>query len=131
LNTDQMAPRTRSHRDLQSWPVNRQPSTVERPPSHRRSLYVADQHAAVLRPTHELRAFRKVLLQPGETVEVVLDLDARALSYWHPGLRRWVLEGGESIAGALTASRSGQYPRSAEVLSSASPPSELSMRGAR
>jgi beta-glucosidase len=59
-------------------------------------LYVADPHAAVLRPTHELRAFRKVLLQPGETVEVVLDLDARALSYWHPGLRRWVLEVGSS-----------------------------------
>ena len=78
-------------------------------------LYVADPQAAVLRPTRELRAFRKVLLQPGETVEVVLDLDARALSYWHPGLRRWVVEGGEFVLEVGSSSRDLRVRTSVQV----------------
>jgi beta-glucosidase len=58
-------------------------------------VYVGDPQAQVQRPERELKAFAKVLLEPGESRVVTLDLDARDLSYWHPALRRWVLEGGE------------------------------------
>jgi beta-glucosidase len=58
-------------------------------------VYVSDPVATVLRPEQELKAFAKVLLEPGESTRVALDLSARDLSYWHTLLGRWVVEGGE------------------------------------
>jgi beta-glucosidase len=58
-------------------------------------LYVGDPHAQVARPVRELKAFAKVDLAPGASARVELALTRRDLSYWHPGLRRWVLEGGQ------------------------------------
>ncbi len=78
-------------------------------------LYVADPKAAVLRPTRELRAFRKVTLEPGETVDVTFELDARALSYWHPRLRRWVVEGGEFVLEVGSSSRDLRSSASVQV----------------
>jgi beta-glucosidase len=60
-------------------------------------VYVRDPQASVLRPTRELKAFAKVALEPGESREVSFTLGARDLSYWHPGLHRWVVEGGEFV----------------------------------
>ncbi|WP_448630069.1 glycoside hydrolase family 3 C-terminal domain-containing protein [Cellulomonas soli] len=57
-------------------------------------VYVGDPQAGVLRPPRELKAFRRVTLEPGGSHEVSLTLGARDLSYWHPALRRWVVEGG-------------------------------------
>ncbi|WP_020015231.1 glycoside hydrolase family 3 C-terminal domain-containing protein [Promicromonospora sukumoe] len=57
--------------------------------------YVADPAAQVQRPERELKAFAKVDLAPGESREVTFDLTGRDLAYWHPVLRRWVVEGGE------------------------------------
>ncbi|MGF0116397.1 glycoside hydrolase family 3 C-terminal domain-containing protein [Promicromonospora sp. Marseille-Q5078] len=68
-------------------------------------LYVGDPQAQVQRPERELKAFAKVRLEPGESQVVTLDLDARDLSYWHPVLRRWVLEGGEFRLGVGASSR--------------------------
>lgn len=68
-------------------------------------VYVADPQSQVQRPERELKAFAKVALAPGESREVVLDLDARALSYWHPVLRRWVVEGGEFVVAVGASSR--------------------------
>ena len=58
-------------------------------------VYVGDPQAQVQRPERELKAFAKVHLEAGASQVVTLELDARDLSYWHPVLRRWVLEGGE------------------------------------
>ena len=80
-------------------------NTGSRPGAEVVQLYVADPQAAVLRPTRELRAFRKVVLQPGETVQVELELGARDLSYWHPALNRWVVEGGEFLLEVGSSSR--------------------------
>ena len=68
-------------------------------------LYVGDPQAQVQRPERELKAFAKVRLEPGESRVVTFDLDARDLSYWHPVLRRWVLEGGEFRLGVGASSR--------------------------
>ncbi len=68
-------------------------------------VYVRDPQASVLRPTRELKAFAKVHLEPGASREVAFELGARDLSYWHPGLRRWVVEGGEFVIEVGASSR--------------------------
>jgi beta-glucosidase len=68
-------------------------------------VYVGDPEAAVLRPVHELKAFAKVDLAPGEHRTLTFRLDARDLSYWHPGLRRWVVGGGRTVIEVGASSR--------------------------
>jgi len=43
-------------------------------------IYVHDGHAKIDRPVHELKAFRRVELQPGETKTVAFWLDRDAFS---------------------------------------------------
>ena len=57
-------------------------------------VYVADPESAVFRPEQELKGFAAVALEAGESRRVTITLDARAFSWWHVGLGRWVLEGG-------------------------------------
>ena len=66
-------------------------------------VYVRDPEASVQRPEKELRAFRKVRLAPGGSATVAFTLTARDLAYWHPLLRRWVVEGGAIGTEALAA----------------------------
>ncbi|GAA1970147.1 glycoside hydrolase family 3 C-terminal domain-containing protein [Isoptericola halotolerans] len=68
-------------------------------------VYVGDPRSQVQRPVRELRAFAKVELAPGASEVVTFDLDARDLSYWHPVLRRWVVEGGEFVVAVGASSR--------------------------
>ncbi len=68
-------------------------------------VYVGDPQAAVVRPARELKAFARVPLDPGESREVSFALTARDFSYWHPGLRRWVLEGGQFVVSVGSSSR--------------------------
>ena len=58
-------------------------------------LYVKDSKAAVQRPEKELKAFQKVLLQPGESKELTLTLDRSAFSYFDDKQMKWVLDPGE------------------------------------
>lgn len=68
-------------------------------------VYVGDPESVVLRPERELKGFVKVSLEPGESREVEVVLDARDLSYWHPTLRAWTLEGGEFLVSVGASSR--------------------------
>ncbi|MDM7830341.1 aryl-beta-d-glycosidase [Cellulomonas edaphi] len=68
-------------------------------------VYVRDPEASVVRPVRELKGFAKVELEPGASQEVALTLDSRALAYWHPGLRRWVVEGGAFVIEVGASSR--------------------------
>jgi beta-glucosidase len=68
-------------------------------------VYVGDPESQVQRPVRELKAFAKVDLAPGASEVVTFDLDARDLSYWHPVLRRWVVEGGEFVVAVGASSR--------------------------
>jgi beta-glucosidase len=43
----------------------------------------------VLRPDKELKAFAKVLLKPGETKTVTLNLASRAFAYYAPDAKAW------------------------------------------
>jgi beta-glucosidase len=57
-------------------------------------LYVHDGHSKIDRPVHELKAFSRVELQPGETKAVQFSLQNSAFSYWSPEKKDWVMEPG-------------------------------------
>lgn len=58
-------------------------------------IYVRDLESTPFRPDQELKGFAKADLQPGESVEVVVDLDQRAFAFYDVGARNWVVEGGD------------------------------------
>ena len=58
-------------------------------------LYVRNEHSSFARPRKELKAFRKVALEPGETTTVGFTLDERALSFWNPATHEWTAEPGD------------------------------------
>ena len=57
-------------------------------------LYVRDVEASLPRPEKELKGYRKVRLDPGQTTEVAFDLDAAAFSFYDPQRKAWVAEPG-------------------------------------
>ena len=67
-------------------------------------LYVSDKKASVDRPQKELKAFRKVFLQPGESREVKLTIGRDALSFYDEATGSWKAEPGQFEALIGTAS---------------------------
>ena len=66
-------------------------------------VYVNPGESAVDRPVRELRGFRKLRLDPGESTRVELELDSRAFSYWNDG---WIAEPGDYVIDVGSSSRS-------------------------
>lgn len=60
-------------------------------------LYVAPKKAEAIRPVRELKAFDKVLLQPGETKEVTFVLEPRAFQHWNTVVHNWRTEQGKYV----------------------------------
>ena len=54
-------------------------------------LYVHDGHAKIDRPAHELKAFSRVELKPGESQTVQFKLDNSAFEYWSPETKEWTM----------------------------------------
>ena len=73
-------------------------------------LYIRDVKSSLPRPVKELKAFRKVTLQPGETQEVVFDIDREALCYFDDARHEWVAEPGrfEALVAASAADIRGK-----------------------
>ena len=65
-------------------------------------LYLRDVEASLDRPEKELKGFRRVKLQPGQTETVAFTLDKSAMSFFDPGKKDWVAEPGafEVLVGA-------------------------------
>ena len=57
-------------------------------------VYVQDLASSLPRPRKELKGFTKILLAPGETKTVKIDLDEDAFSYYVPHLGRFAVESG-------------------------------------
>ncbi len=57
-------------------------------------LYVHDGHARIDRPAHELKAFNRVELKPGESQTIKFSLDRSAFEYWSPQTKEWTLDPG-------------------------------------
>jgi beta-glucosidase len=53
-------------------------------------LYVGEKNPTVPRPIKELKGFKKVFLQPGDSRRVTLDLDQRSFAFFDSGRRLWV-----------------------------------------
>jgi beta-glucosidase len=67
--------------------------------------YVHDVETSVARPPHELKAFAKVTLDPGESKIVELALDERAFAFWDVAAHGWTVEPGEFELRIGTSSR--------------------------
>ena len=65
-------------------------------------LYVRDVESTAFRPEKELKGFAKVALQPGQEIEVTIELDRRAFATYDVGLSDWHVEPGvfEILVGA-------------------------------
>ena len=55
-------------------------------------LYVQHLGSAVERPNKDLRGYRRITLNAGETRTVELSLRASSLAYWNPATHGWVVE---------------------------------------
>jgi beta-glucosidase len=55
-------------------------------------LYVRHTKSKVTRPLQELKGFRRVTLQPGETKTVIFPLTAESLAWWNEQPGRWEVE---------------------------------------
>jgi beta-glucosidase len=58
-------------------------------------LYVHGPQASRPRPERELRAFRKVALQPGEAQDVTFNLEHRDFASYDPDTGTWTVDGGQ------------------------------------
>jgi beta-glucosidase len=56
-------------------------------------LYLHDEMASVVRPVKELKAFKRVTLEPGESKEVILKLPYRSFGLWNKDMK-FVVEPG-------------------------------------
>ena len=68
-------------------------------------LYVAPEHSSVPRPVKELRAFRRIFLEPGEEKQISFSLGRRDLARYDPERGEWVVEPGiyQILVGASSA----------------------------
>ena len=57
-------------------------------------LHVRRPHSPADRPRQELRGFKRVALQPGESKTVEMPLPAKSLGHWEPGRHCFVVEQG-------------------------------------
>jgi beta-glucosidase len=68
-------------------------------------VYISDRSASQPRPPQELKGFRKIRLEPGESARVVIRLDKRAFSFRDPKRGGWIAEAGEFIVNVGSSSR--------------------------
>jgi len=69
-------------------------------------LYVGLPEGAADRPAQELKGFRKVLLQPGDTGKVELELGPEAFATFDAKQEKWVVPAGDCTIKAGGSSRS-------------------------
>ena len=103
--------------DRQSMPMDGQitfsvpvTNTGQRAGAETVQLYIHDKKSSVERPVKELKAFRKVFLQPGETQTVSLTIDRSALSFYDDRVGEWTAEPGEfdAMIGTSAANLAGR-----------------------
>ena len=58
-------------------------------------LYVADKESTIYRPVKELKGFKKVWLEPGESKEITIQLSKRAFAFYNVKINDWCVESGE------------------------------------
>lgn len=79
-------------------------NTGDRKGSEVVQLYVSEKNPTVLRPKKELKAFRKVTLEPNAKQVVVFELDRSALKFWDDKAHGWKVNAGEYTVSLGTSS---------------------------
>jgi beta-glucosidase len=69
-------------------------NTGSRKGSETIQLYIRDEYASVTRPVKELKGFKKIWLEPGETQTVSFEINPELLSFYNKNLK-WVIEPGD------------------------------------
>lgn len=77
-------------------------NTGERKGAEIVQLYIRDLESSLPRPEKELKGFKRISLQPGETRAVSFEIDKSFLSFFDDGKHNWVAEPGdfEALIGA-------------------------------
>ena len=70
-------------------------NTGSRAGSETVQLYISDVKSSLPRPAKELKGFRKVSVNPGETVDVTFEVIPDALQYFDDAKHEWVAEPGK------------------------------------
>ena len=68
-------------------------------------LYISDPASSLDRPAKELKGFRKVYLEPGESSKVTFRIEEKELSFFDPSRHIWVAETGKYIAHIAASSK--------------------------
>lgn len=61
-------------------------------------LYIGDEESSLERPVKELKGFRKISLEPGETKTVTFEIEPDMLKFFDDAKHEWVLEPGRFTA---------------------------------
>ncbi|MBR1811707.1 MAG: glycoside hydrolase family 3 C-terminal domain-containing protein [Clostridia bacterium] len=57
-------------------------------------LYVSDLQSTIFRPEKELKAFKKIYLEPGEEKQITFELSKRAFAFYNTAVGDWCVESG-------------------------------------
>lgn len=60
-------------------------------------VYIKDKESSVPRPIRELKGFKKISLNPGESKVVEFILEDEAFAFWSPTEKQWMVEPGEFV----------------------------------
>lgn len=88
-------------------------------------LYVADHTGTAQRPSHELKGFEKIELQPDETKTVRFHLDQRAFAFYCERIHDWYAPNGAYSIEIAQSSRNIRYTLNLELTGSAQIPPVL------
>ncbi len=78
-------------------------------------LYIGDDESSLERPVKELKGFRKIHLEPGETRTVTFEIEPEMLKFFDDAKHEWVLEKGSFTAYVGSASDDIRTTASFEV----------------
>ena len=70
-------------------------------------MYIRDDYSSVPRPVKELKGFKRIVLEPGQTEKVTFTIDAEMLSFYNDKMK-WVVEEGDFTVMIGTASDNTQ-----------------------
>ncbi len=90
-------------------------NTGERQGSEVLQVYVGQEDSPIFRAEKELKGFKRVYLEPGETKEVEIPLDKRALAFYNTAVKDWTVLSGKYIISVGTSSRDILWTAETEV----------------
>ena len=80
-------------------------NTGHRPGQEIVQIYVGQVNCSVERPPRELKGFKKISLNPGETKSCDVLLGWKAFAFWHSGKNAWTVEPGKFVIEVGVSSR--------------------------